>query len=663
MGELILTDEQQAAVAWVVEQLTSGTALVAIRGLAGTGKTTLIGHLRQALAAVDIPVSIGSPTHRAAMILKRKGLHDATTLHAHALTPYFTLEYAEAMSYLGEAVPCREDVWQVPPSPPWLIQERLRDDSLTDLKRANRLYGAKKALESLGIQGRDHFDGFGPKLGMGCLVIDEASMLGREQLALCHKAFPLLCLIGDPGQLPPVNDVRVLDEVPGFDLTQIHRQAEGSPIIQLAYAARRGEPVWNQFTPQAGAVERWRDAPAAQFLQVPLIVWRNDTRVSCTKAIRAALYGAAEADLAVGEPLVCRASSAADRAEGFYNNALFRVVAVSPADWLESRQVTVMPEGSDDEHDARDVLVHMEELHGDRIDPRAVVFRFGYCLTAHTAQGGEWPTVAISQPDLLAFAGFARRKPEHAAELQQWLYTALTRAKQCVGFLTQHLFTQATQVSVGPIPWPSPHEESPTMDITSPVPTAPSSGKAPTFMAAPDPSTVPESPGAFPPLTDDIPAVQVPASVMASIVTELSPLPLSQETLVDATTRLLEGKITDLLAATGTATMKALERVYDHMAACLDKIAVANDHAQYQLANALDRLSAAGVKVHGPPYTATVQARTPQGFPVTLTLHKGSAEDLVQALEGLSTWLQTQSYTAPSAQPFEVDANGNPLPF
>lgn len=660
MEALVLTEEQQAAVSWLVERLQAGESPVALRGLAGTGKTTLIPPLRQALAAVGIPVSIGSPTHRAAMILKRKGLSDATTLHAQALTPYFTLEYAEAMTWLGAPVPCRLSDAIAPAGLPWLIRERLpRDEreAVRTLKRVNRLYGAKKALESLGITGRDHFDGFGPKLGLGCLVIDEASMLGREQLTLCQQAFPLLCLIGDPGQLPPVRDVRVLDEVPGIDLTQIHRQAADSPILQLAYAARRGEPVWNQFAPVPGAVERWQRRDAATFRETPLLVWRNTTRLECTHAIREALYGGGDG-VYVGEPLVCRASSSADRSEGFYNNALFRVVERSVAD---RRQVTVMPDGSDDADEARQVTVHLEEVDGDRIDPKAVVFRFGYCLTAHTAQGGEWPTVAISSPDLVAYSRFARRKGEEEA-LRQWTYTALTRARSCVGFLTQHLFTTGTQVAVLSTP-----EEFHPMDITHPTnsttPSTPESraGQAPVPLSQPSqlapmfvaPLAEADTPFDLPgdaPLTDDIPEVAVPASVVAAIATQGIPVVSNQSELVNGTMSLIEGKMTDWVQAQQTGTLKALDRVYEHMAACLDKIAVANDHAQYQLATALDRLSASGVQISGTPYTATLQAISPQGFPLQLTLQKRSAEELVQALEGVSAWLTAQGYGAVAAE-------------
>ena len=63
---------------------------MALRGLAGTGKTTLIPAMREALSTDARPVLVGTPTHRAAMILRRKGVTDAATVHSLCLTPYFT---------------------------------------------------------------------------------------------------------------------------------------------------------------------------------------------------------------------------------------------------------------------------------------------------------------------------------------------------------------------------------------------------------------------------------------------------------------------------------------------------------------------------------------------------------------------------------------------
>ena len=91
----------------------------------------------------------------------------------------------------------------------------------------------------------------------------------------------------------------------------------------------------------------------------------------------------------VGEPLVCRSTSSEDRADGFFNNALFRVVEVSAR---YSREVTVQEEGRSD---TKTIQIHLEELGGENVDPLAIPLRFGYCFTPHTAQGGEWPTVYI----------------------------------------------------------------------------------------------------------------------------------------------------------------------------------------------------------------------------------------------------------------------------
>src|SRR5438045_3074941 len=95
-----LTPHQQAALDWVVTRITAGAPLVALRGLAGTGKTTLIPALQAALTTTVRPVLVGTPTHRAAMILRRKGV-EATTVHSLCLTPYFTEDYAAAVRWLG----------------------------------------------------------------------------------------------------------------------------------------------------------------------------------------------------------------------------------------------------------------------------------------------------------------------------------------------------------------------------------------------------------------------------------------------------------------------------------------------------------------------------------------------------------------------------------
>ena len=75
MAEIVLTDEQNDAVQWIVEQVGAGVPVVALRGLAGTGKTSIIPALRTAIEALghwhspgrgDPPRQDGAAAQRAA---------------------------------------------------------------------------------------------------------------------------------------------------------------------------------------------------------------------------------------------------------------------------------------------------------------------------------------------------------------------------------------------------------------------------------------------------------------------------------------------------------------------------------------------------------------------------------------------------------------------
>jgi exodeoxyribonuclease-5 len=439
-----LTSHQQNALDWVVTRVKAGAPLVALRGLAGTGKTTCIPALRAALTTPIRPVLVGTPTHRAAMILRRKGVTDAATVHSLCLTPYFTEEYAAAVRWLGGYAATPREAGELdserrdPDEAPALVIERLGElgDPQTPaaLYALHETYDAPAILASIGIHGRHHLIGFGPKPhGTGILIIDEASMVGHALLTLCQQAFRHIILVGDPGQLPPVQDVAVLDTVEGVQLSEIHRQAADSPLLQLAYRAREGYPFWRHgLAAYAPGAYAYQAVPAHLFLEAPLITWKNATRLACTRMIREALGYPAD-QLVVGEPLVCRSTDQAARVDGFYNNALFRVAKTAAHD---AREVTLIDDLTGEE---RVALVHLEELDGDNIELDAIPFRFGYCLTAHTAQGGEWSTVYISGPDVQSYAGYCWHQ-ERLDDLARWTYTAITRARQGLGLLTQHSF-------------------------------------------------------------------------------------------------------------------------------------------------------------------------------------------------------------------------------
>ncbi len=82
------------------------------------------------------------------------------------------------------------------------------------------------------------------------LIVDEASMLDIWLANQLFRAIPKgmqVILVGDQDQLPSVGPGKVLHhllqvpEIPRVELTEIFRQEEGSSIIQLAHAIKKGE--------------------------------------------------------------------------------------------------------------------------------------------------------------------------------------------------------------------------------------------------------------------------------------------------------------------------------------------------------------------------------------------------------------------------------------
>ena len=611
------------------------------------------------MRAHDLPSVIGAPTHRATMILRQKGL-DAETVHSQALVPYFTADYRRACAWLGEDLPVREGATESDPRAdveglPWLVYEAVTPDLERGkaLKRQRR-YKAQRRLASLGISGKDHFAGFGPKAGQGVLIIDEASMVGRSMLTTCQDAYPQIVLVGDPGQLPPVKDEAMLAQVEGVDLTEIHRQAEGSPIIQLAYQARAGEAFWQSLDHDPFSVGKpvraVDEVSARRFLTCPLLVWRNETRITSTHAIRVALGYTRDA-LNVGEPLVCRSTAQEDRVLGFFNNGLYTITEVHPND---PRLVTV----KDGLGDVQSIRVHLEEVDGDCVDPRAILFRFGYVLTVHTAQGGEWPRVYVSLPDLRAHASFAQRKdPESFA---QWAYTAITRAKDTVRFLTQHTFTAPHERTSMATPSRTPKTladpfllETPTpLNDDSPLVAAAAAAEVAIFGAddITDP-TVPLSLQDALHTAEDAPgATNAPA---LNVHTPASPgTPVAPPDRFGEHEAIFQAALAHLMQkfdAAVNASVKGLNKETDELHSFMyQQLQVQKEKAQ-QAETLLDTLTTKavehGIQLRHDPYLLVVgPTLSPQGIPVTIHAYKQHNGELVEELQHVVQWLARNGY-------------------
>lgn len=425
-----LSEEQNQAIEFVLENLGKGT--IALAGPAGSGKTTLIKELAY---RINGPVAISAMTNKARAVLQNKGIEDAVTLHQACLRPKFKppLDSLDIFYYDCRAcdrllefssVPCPHKQClcncddECPVHGP-RIAENIAKKLNTSIDKVAASYGIFRengiymAMRSLGILDVfKYLETWKPAPAQdGVLIVDEASMLGGEELEKAEQVYSKIVLVGDEFQLPPVKSKPVFWQVPiRIALQHIHRQAKGSQPLELAEGIRKGS-ITKINRPEPVNVQKIDIELCRQGM--PIIVWRNETRLNVTKIVRKKL-GYEGLGPQVGEYLICcNGNDRVAKARGLFNNSLWKVKAV-------------IGQRFDLENDAGEVLVNepvfMEELGFGY----GVPFRFAYALTCHKAQGSEWPKVMIHRRDAFAYQMRA------AKELPSWLYTAVTRAKEQV---------------------------------------------------------------------------------------------------------------------------------------------------------------------------------------------------------------------------------------
>lgn len=331
-------------------------------GYAGTGKTTLAKHLAESCNSVVFAAFTG----KAALMMQRNGCHNASTIHG-------------------------------------LIYAVSEDDKGRISFHLDRESGAAHA---------------------DLIVIDECSMvdpvIGKDLLSYGK---PILVL-GDPAQLPPVGGEGFFTSaLPDHLLTEIHRQAEESPIIRMATELRNqnrldyGEYGESRVVPR-GTLDGMEVVAADQVL-----VGKNATRQQFNSRMRK--INGIDGDMPIiGDRLVCLKN---DKPLGIFNGGLFKMSGYVENNY--DRKHFKMSVKSDDFHNARpvDVKVRREFFTGGSQDipwqelRGTQQFDFGYALTVHKSQGSQWRDVIVYDE-----SGIARD------EWWRWLYTAVTRASDRV---------------------------------------------------------------------------------------------------------------------------------------------------------------------------------------------------------------------------------------
>jgi len=361
----------------VLTEILSHRAVI-ITGGPGTGKTTLIRSVCAVFETLDRRICLMAPTGRAARRLAEVTRRKAATIH--------------------KALGCNLEDGHF---------EKDRDDPLD----------------------------------ADVVIVDEASMVDVLLMHHLVQALPMtavLVLVGDVCQLPPVGPGNVLSDlidskaIPAFELTEIFRQAQESPIVMNAHRVRSGrmpeltrlEPVSSEteffFVDQPNpsrAVETavslcTRDLPEkfgldpVRDIQVLTPMHKGQAgTLNLNQLLQKALNPNSEKTrrkqgrgFRVGDKVIHLKNN---YQKDVFNGDIGTVCAIDN----DVEELTV-------DYDGREVIYGFDEL--DELT-------LAYAISVHKSQGSEYPAVIVS---LLT---------EHFVLLQRnLLYTAMTRGRRLV---------------------------------------------------------------------------------------------------------------------------------------------------------------------------------------------------------------------------------------
>jgi ATP-dependent exoDNAse (exonuclease V) alpha subunit len=350
-----------------------------LAGLAGTGKTTIVKYFMDKLNLHPDDVAFVAYTGKAALVLTSMGT-PARTIHK-------------------------------------LIYKAVEDPKTKEVKfvKSDKL---EKPLR--------------------LIVVDEASMVSEDiQTDLESFKVPII-YIGDHGQLPPVNGISKLMMNPDIKLENIHRQAEGNPIIFLAKMARLGAKLPYKEYGKGVIKMSMKDVTPSLLTSVDQILCgKNATRIKLNQRVRACM-GKATAKVTVGDRVICLRNN---WQQGYINGMTAVVKNIHEFDksnvkdedsWRfhvdqQAFDIDCDHETGDYSDDGSNMLFNIPfdggvfshqqspDMKNRCIEP----FDFAYAITVHKAQGSQYTSCMVIE--------------EHLGDMslhKKWLYTAITRAAQ-----------------------------------------------------------------------------------------------------------------------------------------------------------------------------------------------------------------------------------------
>jgi hypothetical protein len=442
------TPGQAIAVSKMADFFANDDRIFVLQGYAGTGKTTLLKGVLDYLDAIDRPYELMASTGRAARVLSVKTGRQAKTIHSTV----YVLDR-------GKSIVSEEQKTLA-----FKLRANLDDDDTVYFLDEASMIADKSEVN--------------PNLSF-----DDGKFLSHI-FKYCGKR--KIMFIGDNAQLPPVNcnfsaalspeylTASYGQSVMHVTLTEVKRQADLSSIVDnatdlrqrlfsasippLSLNSRLGSDISvpnNIWSAIGTFVHKVRNEGIEKSI---FIAFSNGSVHYLNNQIRKGLYKEENPPLQIGEWLMVNQNNSPT---GLSNGQHVKLLSFN--DWGEKAgevayiDATVLdPETGDsyqvklvknilmskdtgltppqDKELTKDFAIRMryQGIKSDSDDYTAkmmadqrfnpLIVKFGYAITCHKAQGGEWENVFINLEP--AFGNIDR------ASQYRWLYTAITRASK-----------------------------------------------------------------------------------------------------------------------------------------------------------------------------------------------------------------------------------------
>jgi exodeoxyribonuclease-5 len=409
-------------------------------GFAGTGKTTLMRVLDE---SIDGEAVFGTPTHKASSVLRKKlppgQSARVRTYHSlvYIMSPIYRCTITNSkVSSLVEKCTCGrgDDTCECP---------------MKFLPCGKGVAHACHVTAELRAENREHLGGH-----RDLVIIDESSMLSNSQVMDIVKFGVPILLVGDRNQLPPIKDpMNRWTMNPDVELTEIHRQGADSGVLMAAHDVRvKGRMTQDAYGNKRppDVVRLAKSSPTAMALldrfqpgmDGAVITWTNKLRATLNRTYHAKYVGGdypgvGDRVIALGgmpyEAARVRIEDGVPRATGefimVHNSMSGTVLKASERGYVTEMTVQLDDHPLATEGDPVVILTggcplaqfgaESELPYNDPRRPKGShLWDYGYALTAHKAQGSEWPKVIVIDQSPQSY--------------RQWMYTSITRGQEAV---------------------------------------------------------------------------------------------------------------------------------------------------------------------------------------------------------------------------------------